>query len=173
MDLNSIGLLLQSNPQILGGLLQNPDGFAKVADSLNLPLPGSEEMQNITQPFNAFGGTLLGNNAIPENPLSGGPPPVQPQASPTASPMMDPRQLMSTADILGIMNPNPGAGQLGGPTPGGMPGTQPALQQQQQPMGRITPPKPGEAEYRAGVAGTPKPPSEMAAVKNNLTPAQS
>lgn len=158
-----ISMLLQGNPQMFGGMMTNPDAFAAMADHANLPLPGSTEMESISNPFGGLGSTLAGG-PVPGAPtglgLGGGPMPVMPQGAPDAT--MDPRGMLQTSDILAAL----GGGTMGAPTTTGAPGSLDAsgnpiaaAAQQQRPMGKITPPTVPQPEYRAGVAGSQKAPA--------------
>lgn len=151
----------------------NPTGFAQSADAMNIPLPGSEDMSSILQPFSPLGGSILGQD-VPDNPLAGGPPPTMPDIPPDAGPAIDPRLLANTGDILGAMAP--GMPQ-GGPSPtaGQTPAGALAAATQttgQNPLGKIVPPKPTEPVFRAGISGAQSAPDPGKNLKPGASPAQ-
>ena len=146
MDLGAITQLLQSNPFMVGQTLlsgtRDPAAFAQTMDNIGMPTPGTPEWEAMLNPFSSS----LGSE------LAGGPPPVM--GSPGSPAMLDPRNAIQTSDVLAMMNqgqaPQPGA-------LGGAPQTQAALQQQN-PLGRIQPPKAQEPKFSGGIANAQKVP---------------
>lgn len=155
--------LLQSNPQLMGMLMmgagQNPQAGAGMADAMGLPTPDTPEWGAMFNPFDSFG-----------HELAGGPPPTMPDVPVTAPSMADPRQMVQTSDVLNAMQPAgmPGApGASPGATPGGAPAQ--ALQMQQRPLGKITPPTPTKPTYSGGISGAQKAPGMEGDATKDLT----
>ena len=155
--LEHLSQLFSSNPQAFGLLMQggaeNPEGFATMADSLGLPLPGSEEFNSIMNPMSGLGAEL-----------SGGPPPVTPAMPMGAGAQIDPSAVFGSPDmsmdVMGGQQPQLAGGPMG--TSRGPGGTVPAIQQQQRPLGRIPVASGSKNDLSGGVAGSQKVPDTTA-----------